>query len=140
MDQDYVLDFDKIKHCCQNDLEKFTGIYWDKIPDDRPHKWNCKHRNPKSKHPPIHWINEVIQEHFTQILFILKESFTNENDGFTGWKSFTRKYLFEICEKDYAIYEKEWTPNGKEFIELFPDKINEFLEKYCYTVSPEYKN
>ena len=95
----------------------------------------CKDISTKNEYPPILCINSSIEEHFTQILFILKESFTNEKHGFTGWKPFTRKYLFGVCEKDYNIYEKEWTPNGKQFVKNFPVKINEFLHTYCVAMN-----
>ena len=127
----YKLNFKKIKKCACDYAGPLTGVYWDKIPDDAPFMSLCKDISTKNEYPPILCINSSIEEHFTQILFILKESFTNEKHGFTGWKPFTRKYLFGVCEKDYNIYEKEWTHNGKQFVKNFPVKINEFLHTYC---------
>lgn len=131
----YKLNFKKIKKCACDNSEVLTGVYWDKIPEDAPFMSFCIHIYKKNEHPPILWINPSIEEHFTQIIFILKESFVNEKEGFTGWKPFTRKYLFQICEKDYKIYKEEWIPNGKQFVKDFPEKINEFLEKYCVVTS-----
>ena len=76
-------------------------------------------------------IDESVQEHFTQILFILKESYTDSKKGFLGWQPFTEEYLTEICEKDYAIYKSEWGPDGQQFVKMFPEKIKEFLHTYC---------
>ena len=88
-------------------------------------------RKSKSEYYPILWIDESIEEHFTQILYILKESFADKDKGFTGWKTFSKKYLFDICKKDYWIYKTEWGEKGKIFTEKFPEKINKFLELYC---------
>ena len=131
MNEDLKLDFNKIKKSSLDDSDDLSGVYWDKIPEDAPFMSLYKHTCKTKKHPPIFWINSSVEEHYTQIMFILKEHFTDEKKGFTGWGCFTQKNLFEICEKDYKIYEKEWTPNGKEFVKKFPDKIKSFIKKYC---------
>ena len=135
MNRPYKLNFSKLKKDACDNSGVLTGVYWNKIPEDAPFISFCKHTCKKNEHPPILCINSSIEEHFTQILFILKESLTNKKDGFTGWKPFTRKYLFEVCEKDYNIYEKEWIPNGKQFVKNFPEKINEFLNNYCVMIN-----
>ena len=84
-------------------------------------------------YPPLLYIDESIQEHFTQILFILKESYTEKKTGFTGWQPFTEKYLTNICKKDYGIYKSEWGQDGNHFVNMFPKKIKEFLKIYCDT-------
>ena len=83
----------------------------------------------KYKHPPIICIYEGIRDHMTQILFILKENFTDKELGFTGWKSFSKGDLISLCKGEYDIY-NDWE-NGDKFAFQFPEKINYFLESYC---------
>ena len=131
----YELNFEKIKETSKDKTIYMKGVYWDSVPTNAPYLnhvldlVNKKNIQNNTSFPILH-INEAIQEHFTQILFILQESFTTNK--FTGWKSFTKDYLNEICKKDYVIYctDPSW-PNGKQFVKEFPKKINYFLENFC---------
>ena len=69
-------------------------------------------------------INEKIEDHFVQILFILKESLS-----FLEINKFSKDFLEKQVINDYPIYLNNWI-NGAEFIELFPIKINLFLINY----------
>ena len=42
--------------------------------------------------------------------------------GFTGWGCFTQKNLFEICEKDYKIYEMAEKEYGITISEALRDR------------------
>ena len=85
--------------------------------------------NGKYQHLPILVINEAVRDHMTQILFILKENFTDTEKGFLGWDSFSKEYLINLCKGEENIY-KDW-PNGNDFVSEFPEKINYFLKSYC---------
>ena len=79
----------------------FEGIYYDEIPKDSMfHMLNDDGYN----FPPIKYIDESIDEHYTQIIFLLKELFTDKNEGFTGWKKFTKEQLMKALEHDKYIY------------------------------------
>ena len=69
----------------------------------------------------------------TQILFILKENFTDTEIGFLGWDSFSKEHLINICKEEENIYKSDW-PNGNDFASELLDKINYFLESYCIVV------
>ena len=86
----------------------------------------------KYQHLPILLINEIIRDHMTHILFILKENFTDTEIGFLGWDSFSKEHLINICIGEQNIY-KDW-PNGNDFASKFSEKINYFLESYCIVV------
>ena len=86
-----------------------------------------------SIHPefaPISRIDEGAQDHFTQILFILKEAFSQEGGGFQGWRPFTKDYLVELCKLEEYVYRNNWDC-GAAFVDAFPQKIVEFLILYC---------
>ena len=82
------------------------------------------------KFPPIKYIDESIDEHYTQIIYLLKELFTDSNEGFTGWKKFTKEQIMKALEHDKYIYIENFS-NGQEFVNKFPNAIEFFLENYC---------
>lgn len=130
----HTINFNRIREKNETDSEDFKGIYFNDISvkSEGYQKFiNYATTMQMMGYPPVLYIDESIQEHFTQILFILKESYTDKGKGFTGWQPFTEKYLTEICEKDYAIYKSEWGPDGQQFVKMFPEKIKEFLHTYC---------
>ena len=130
----YTINFDRIKKRKIVNGEDFKGVYFNDISanSEDNHRGIKYAKTMKTLgYPPILLINESVPEHFTQILFILKESFTDKKKGFIGWQPFTEKYLTEICEKDYVIYKSEWGPDGNHFIKGFPEKIKEFILQYC---------
>ena len=130
----YKVNFEKIKQSstdfkgkdCFKPDEDLKGVYWNEedisgrteIPED------------KYKHLPIVCIYEGIRDHMTQILFILKEDFTDIELGFTGWKSFSKGDLITLCKGEYDIYRDNWR-DGDKFVLEFPEKINYIIDKYC---------
>ena len=64
--------------------------------------------------------------HFVQILFLLKESFYEENK----WVAFTKKDLFELVEKKSDNYIKHYM-FGESFVDEFHMQINHFVKIYC---------
>ena len=90
-------------------------------------------RKNKFDYPPIKYINEEIPEHFTQIIYMLKESFIDKDKGFIGWEEFTKEQLIKICNKDKHIYIENYY-NGLEFVKEFPKVIDSFLENYCIQI------
>ena len=105
----------------------FEGIYYDEIPKDSMfHMLN----DDGYKFPPIKYIDESIDEHYTQIIYLLKELFTDSNEGFTGWKKFTKEQIMKALEHDKYIYIENYS-NGQEFVNKFPIEIDRFLKYYC---------
>lgn len=130
----YTINFDRIKERKTVNDADFKGIYFNDISvDSEDYQHFVEHIKTMKTigYPPILTIDESVQEHFTQILFILKESYTDSKKGFLGWQPFTEEYLTEICEKDYAIYKSEWGLDGQQFVKMFPEKSKEFLHTYC---------
>lgn len=89
---------------------------------------------------PIISIDESIEEHIVQILYILKEKFTRafykNNSGFKGWNLFSYHELVNYINEDRKIYEDHFDDiliNGRlfKFVDLFPEKINYFINNYC---------
>ena len=132
----YKINFEKIKQSSTDFKGKdwFTpreiikGVYWNV--SDIPLEHVQYIPKDKYKHYPIVCINESIRDHMTQILFILKESFTHTELGFTGWKAFSKESLITLCKGEYGIYKGDW-PDGNKFVSEFPEKINTFIESYC---------
>ena len=146
----YKINFEKIKQSSTDfkgkdwltPREIIKGVHWDisdiPLEDDEyyiPLEYILEMRADKYKHLPIVCIDESIRDHMTQILFILKENFTDYYFGFTGWKSFSKESLITLCKEEYDIY-NDW-PNGNDFVLEFPDKINTFIESYCDDFGPE---
>ena len=127
----YKLDFNKMYMS-----KEMEGVYWESVPENiRFYYHIIKHidrmrKDETQMYPPILYINSSIEEHFTQIVYILKEHFTNSKEGFTGWGDFTKKTLLKLTKNDAFIYKQNFD-NGHEFARLFPQKIDEFIEKYC---------
>ena len=132
----YKINFEKIKQSSTDfkgkdwltPREIIKGVYWDI--SDIPLEHVQYIPKDKYKHVPIVCIDESIRDHMTQILFILKESFTDIELGFTGWKSFSKESLITLCKGEENIYKNDW-PDGNKFVLEFPDKINTFIESYC---------
>lgn len=80
-------------------------------------------------------IDESKDDHYTQILFMLKESFYNKEKKYTIWKEFTKKELNNICEADKHVYIDNYD-NGLQFVDQFPEKINQFINDYCLLLNP----
>ncbi len=132
----YTINFNKIKDRDSVYHDDFKGVWFNYVSSDsEDYQRFCNYSKTKKivGYPPILGIDESIPEHFTQILFILKESYTDIKTGFKGWLPFTEKYLTNICEKDYWIYKSEWGQDGIHFVKMFPEKIKEFLNRYCDT-------
>ena len=142
----YTLNFEKIKQTSidfkgkdwYNPKDIIKGIYWNKN-EISMYSENAEsimenitrlENETKWQYLPILYIDESVNNHMTQILFILKENFSDIELGFTGWKSFSKENLITLCKEDYDIYKNDW-PNGTEFVSKFPDEINHFLECYC---------
>ena len=138
----YKLNFEKIKQSTTDFKGKdwyrphqdLKGVYWNEkdlsgLIKETSLSYKDLIPENKYKHPPIVCIYEGIRDHMTQILFILKENFTDKELGFTGWKSFSKEYLTSLCKGEYDIY-NDWE-DGDKFAFQFPEKINYFLESYC---------
>ena len=140
----YKLNFEKIREASTSNTstdfkgkdwytpdETIKGVYWNKTEIASEYFQNI----PKGKylHLPILLINEIIRDHMTHILFILKENFTDTEIGFLGWDSFSKEHLINICKEEENIYKSDW-PNGNDFASELLDKINYFLESYCIVV------
>ena len=141
----YKLNFEKIKAASTSMYSSdFKGKLWD-TPDGETILGVCwditeiaseNFQNiPKGKylHLPILLINEIIRDHMTHILFILKENFTDTEIGFLGWNYFSKEHLINICKEEENIYKSDWL-NGNDFASELLDKINYFLESYCIVV------
>ena len=157
----YRINFEKVKQSSTDFKGKdwFTpreiikAVYWDI--SDIPLEHVQYIPKGKYKHYPIVYIDESIRDHMTQIIFILKESFTDTGNiggrllswrgvgrggltdghefGFTGWKPFSKESLITLCKGEYGIYKDNW-PDGNTFVSEFPEKINTFIESYCVEV------
>ena len=112
-------------------LNKIDGIFFDNIPENISDELIIK--DTKYMYTPIKFIDERIENHFTQIIFLLKEYFTNKNEGFCGWENFTESELIKLVEKEKNIYINNFK-NGDTFFKKIPEKINYFLNNYCYII------
>ena len=131
---EYVIDFHKMR--ISSDI---TGIYWNHIPNNvkfRSFILNEVKRLKKNKfwaQQKIMYIDASVEEHYTQIMYILQEYFTEKKKGFIGWDSFTKETLIKLCKYDEYIYKENFN-NGVEFIQEFPNKIDNFIEKFCQRI------
>ena len=131
----YKINFEKVKQSSTDFKGKdwltpgeiINGVHWDI--SDIPLEHIQYISKDKYKHLPIVYINESIRDHMTQIIFILKESFTDTELGFTGWKAFSKESLIDLCKGEYDIYKNDW-PDGNKFASEFQEKINTFIESY----------
>ncbi|MAJ43191.1 MAG: hypothetical protein CMF96_00415 [Candidatus Marinimicrobia bacterium] len=115
-------------------LNKIEGIFFDNIPNYIPDDLIIK--DTKYLYSPIKLIYEIQENHITQIIFLLKEYFTNKDTGFSGWNNFTESELINLFEKNKNIYINNFK-NGKMFVKKFKEKINFFLNNYCYIIKKE---
>ena len=97
-----------------------NGVYFDNNFRNIP--------NDKYKYLPISFIDENISNHFTLILFTLKEYFKNIDFGFEGWNYFKKNELLKLIQSDSLIYISQY---NIEFYKKFPKMIDAFLEIYC---------
>ena len=143
----YNLNFEKIKQISEtsndfkgkdwyNPRDIIKGIYFNKeeismYSENTESIMENITRLEKSKwqYLPILYIDESVNNHMTQILFLLKETFSDIELGFTGWKSFSKENLITLC-KEEAVNYSDWS-NAKEFVSKFSDKIDYFLKYYC---------
>ena len=109
----------------------FAGIHFKKsVPGLCPVVSHLICGTTHPKFAPISRIDEGAQDHFTQILFILKEALSRESGYFPGWRPFTKDYLIELCKLEEHVYKDNWQ-DGDAFVDEFPQKIIEFLILYC---------
>lgn len=108
----YKINSNKIKEHIQHKPNIMTGIYY-----------NCN-----ESHTLIS-VDETIENHMTQLVFMLKESFI-ENKKFTGWKEFSKDYLVKLSKNDEYVYHDNWI-EGEKFTNQFPKQIDYFLENLC---------
>mgnify|MGYP003994562707 CR=1 FL=1 len=85
-------------------------------------------------YPPKPYINEGIEDHIVQIIFLIKEYFTNKKKGFMGWNDFSKDKLLKLFDNDKYIYINNFE-NGDLFVNEFPEKITYFLNNYCYVIN-----
>ena len=152
----YKINFDKIKQSCEHSgafqgydwfhpEHKIKGIYWhteELLPTTQNYNslndtLRLHEAEEKWQYAPLVAIDESVEDHMTQIIFILKEEFTtaysgfpNTTSGFMGWKPFSKDFLTKICTERHAPIYKAWD-NGPEFIADFPRRIDQFIECYC---------
>ena len=110
-------------------LYKIDGIYFDTIP--KHISVDLIMKDNKYMHDPIKFIDASIENHFTQIIFLLKEYFTDKSKGFCGWTHFTESELKELVEENKYVYINNFK-NSDMFFKDFPEKISYFLNNYCY--------
>lgn len=126
----YNINFNLIK------LNKIEGIFFDNIPNYIQDDLIIK--DTKYLYSPIKFIYEKTENHITQIIFLLKEYFTNKDTGFSGWNNFTEIELINLVEKNKNIYINNFK-NGKIFVKKFKEKIDFFLNNYCYIIKKSKK-
>ena len=82
---EYVIDFHKMRNSTD-----ITGVYWNHIPNNvrfRTFILNEVKRLKKNKFwagQEILYIDVSVEEHYTQIMYILQEYFTEQKKGFIG--------------------------------------------------------
>ena len=121
----YKINFEKIKQSSTDFKGKdwftpgeiITGVYWNI--SDIPLEHVQYIPKDKYKHFPVVYIDESIRDHMTQILFILKEKFTDTELGFAGWKPFSKESLI--------IYQT-LSPHDLTLNELIKNKSEELLQ------------
>lgn len=107
----YIIDFEKINAEILKDNDNFKGV--------------------TSVRGNDYKINESVEEHFTQILWIIHEDCYMGNK-WVGWEEpFSKEYLHELCKKDFKIYLSNWGEIANKFVEEFPQKIDYFVEHFC---------
>ena len=79
-------------------------------------------------------IDESIPNHFVQILFLLKEEFSDQN-GVIRWRSFTKDEIIRCVVRDEYIYTDPDNEFGVNFYNDFYQAIETFLENYCVVSS-----
>lgn len=117
-----------------NDHKKVWESYLDLIINKTNTKSYVSIISDKYKYSPILYIDESIHNHIVQILYILKDSYISEKDGFMGWKPFTREYLEKIINDSKDIYIKHYYKGsiiGTQFFNEIINKIDYFIENYC---------
>ena len=139
MTEKYKLDLDKITETIRNNSNFFEGVYVDSVPENAPFRSHVNYaiknlnKNPEFLHPPFLYINEGVEEHTTQIMYLLKQTFIDRRKGFMGWQPFTKDQLTKLCKDDAFVY-KENFRNGNKFIDDFPQALDHFLNEFCIIV------
>ena len=73
---------------------------------------------------------EQTPNHIVQILFMLKEeSWINDK-----WLTFDKQFLTDLINSQILIYQENDDLFGDEFAEMFVQKIDLFLAKFCVEV------
>ena len=106
-------------HCLYN-------INLEKIKKGCSEKWFGSTDMSCGSTPQTIFIDKNEPLHFVQILFLLKESFYEENK----WVAFTKKDLFDLIEKKSDNYIKHYM-FGESFVDEFHMQINHFVKIYC---------
>ena len=78
-------------------------------------------------------IDESYENHFTQIMFLLKKNFYNEYENKIENHIFDKSLILNLFEKDKNIYKKNFI-NSKQFIKQFPKMVDYFLEHFCVII------
>jgi len=79
--------------------------------------------------PQTIFIDKTDPLHFVQILLLLKDAFYEENK----WPAFTKKYLYELVEKNSDKYTQDYM-FGDSFLQEFNMQIDHFVKIYCEDV------
>ena len=74
-------------------------------------------------------INEEIENPIIQIIFMLRESF-HENNKFKVGKDFTRDYLVRLIDNEKSIYINNYQ-DGNKFVEELYQNVDYFLNTFC---------
>ena len=74
--------------------------------------------------------DESIHNHFVQILYLLKDLFTDQNSVII-WRSFTKNELIQCIKRDEDIYTDPENEFGVNFYNYFYQATEIFLESYC---------
>lgn len=139
MTEKYKLDLDKIIETIQNYSNFFEGVYLDSVPQNAPYRVHVNYaiknlnKNPEFLYPPFLYINEGVEEHTTQIMYLLKQTFIDLKKGFMGWQPFTKDQLTKLCKDDAFVYKENFC-DGNKFVDDFPEAIDHFLNEFCITL------
>ena len=78
-------------------------------------------------------IDEGEQNHFTQIMFLLREHFYEECKDEIERHEFDKELILDLFEKDKEIY-REHFDDGDLFVEKFPEMVDKFIKHYCLEI------
>ena len=142
MAQRYELNLDKIVETIRNSSNFFKGVYVDSVPENAPFRSHVNYaiknlnENPEFLHPPFLYVNEAVEEHTTQIIYLLKENFVDRSKGFIGWQPFTKDLLTKLFKDDAYVYKENFS-DGNQFVDDFPKALDHFLNEFCTNIDNE---